>query len=45
MENFIEKLKDFKTWVFGLGLGGVAVVLWWVIKAILCATTGICIIF
>lgn len=44
-EWIIEKLKSFKTWLFGLGIGGVAVILWWVIKAIICATTGICIIF
>lgn len=44
-EKFVEKLKSFKTWMFGLGLGGVAIALWWIIKIIICATTGICIIF
>jgi hypothetical protein len=44
-EKFVEKLKNFKTWMFGLGLGGIAVILWWIIKIIICATTGICIIF
>jgi len=44
-EKFIEKLKSFKTWMFGLKIGGVAIILWWIIKIIICATTGICIIF
>ena len=44
-EKFILKLKSFKTWLFGLGLGGLAIGLWWIIKIIICATTGICIIF
>jgi hypothetical protein len=44
-EWMIEKLKSFKTWLFGLGIGGVAVIIWWIVKVIICATTGICIIF
>ena len=44
-ERLVEKLKSFKTWLFGLGIGGVAVILWWIIKVVICATTGICIIF
>ena len=44
-DKFITRLKSVKTWLFGLGLGGVAIGLWWIIKIIICATTGICIIF
>lgn len=44
-DKFISKLKSFKTWLFGLGIGGIAIGLWWVIKLIICLTTGICIIF
>lgn len=44
-DKIIEKLKNFKTWLYGLGLGGIAIGLWWVIKIVICATTGICLIF
>lgn len=44
-EKVIEKLKNFKTWLMGLGIGGIALIIWWIIKIIICATTGICIIF
>lgn len=44
-DKFLSKLKSFKTWLFGLGIGGVAIGLWWLIKIIICFTSGICIIF
>lgn len=44
-ENIVNKLKNFKTWLFGLGLGGIAICIWWIIKIVICATTGICLIF
>jgi hypothetical protein len=44
-EKLVEKLKDVKTWLYGLGIGGLAYGAWWLIKIIICATTGVCIIF
>lgn len=44
-EKLVLKLKSFKTWLFGLGIGGIAIGLWWIIKIIICLTTGICIVF
>lgn len=44
-EWIIQKLTDFRTWLFGLGIGGLAIGLWWIIKIIICLTTGICLIF
>lgn len=43
--KLIEKLMDLKTWLFGIGIGSLALILWWIIKLIVCLTTGICIIF
>lgn len=44
-EKLIEKLKSFKTWLFGIGIGTLAVAIWWIVKIALCATTGICLLF
>ncbi len=44
MEKFIQKLKDWKTWMTGMGLGTVAIFLYWIIKIIICFFLGICII-
>jgi len=43
-DQFVEKLLKFKTWLFGLGIGGVALILWWVIKILICAFSGICLL-
>ncbi len=43
-EKLVEKLLSFKTWLFGLGIGGIAIGLWWIIKIIICLTMGICLI-
>lgn len=43
-DKLIAALTSFKTWLFGLGLGGFAIALWWIIKIIICATMGICLL-
>lgn len=45
MDKFIERLKSVKTWLYGLGIGGAAYIIWWGIKIAICALTGVCIIF
>lgn len=43
-EKLVEKLINFKLWLFSLGIGGLAICLWWIIKIIICLTMGICLI-
>ena len=44
-EKITEKALRFKSWLFGLGIGGsFTLMLWFVIKAILCAFFGVCIL-
>jgi len=44
MDDFVKKMQDVKTWLYGLGFCGLGYVLWLIIKAIICAVTGVCII-
>lgn len=39
-----RKVLNFKTWLFGLGIGGGAVAIWFLIKLIICTFFGICIL-
>jgi cell division septal protein FtsQ len=41
---FVKKILRFKTWLFGLGIGGVALIVWWIIKILICAFSGICLL-
>lgn len=40
----IEKILNFKNWLLGLKLGVVGIVIWYVIKFLICTFSGICII-
>jgi hypothetical protein len=40
----IEKLLCFKNWLFGLKIGSVAIVIWYIIKIIICFFTGVCLL-
>lgn len=42
--KFIAKISQFNSWVLGLGLGGFGLALVWVIKALICAFTGYCLL-
>lgn len=45
MEGFmLDKLLSFKNWMFGLKIGSVAVIIWYVIKILVCMFAGICIL-
>jgi hypothetical protein len=43
-EDFTNNILKFKTWLMGLGIGGLAIALWWIVKIIICLTMGICIL-
>lgn len=43
-DQFVEKMLKLKTWLFGLGIGGLGLILWWVIKLLICAFSGICLL-
>lgn len=50
INDFANCLGKTKAKILGWGLAGVVLwysiyVLWWIIKAIICFTTGICILF
>lgn len=42
--KWIEKFVSFKIWIFGLGLPTLAIVVWWVVKTLICLLTGVCLI-
>jgi hypothetical protein len=41
---FVKKAVSFKVWLFGLGIGGVALIIWWIVKILICAFTGVCLL-
>jgi hypothetical protein len=44
MSKWIDKVISFKVWLFGLGVPTLAIVLWWIIKSLICLLTGVCLI-
>jgi len=41
-KTFLEKLMGVKEWILGFGVAGL--VIWWIIKILICAFAGICLL-